>query len=224
MLAQRSGLSLRFLSDVEAGRGNLSVLRLAALCGALETTPAEALARAETRREPWVALLGLRGAGKTTLGVRLAALRRARFVELNACIAELAGVPLPEVFELHGEAAYRRLECSALRQLFADGKGGVIATGGGIVGNPEALSLLKARTVTVWLRASPEEHMERVLGQGDTRPMANRSNAMEELRALWKARAGLYGEAEHVLDTSGLGADAAFARLAALLGDTADAR
>ncbi len=133
-LADRSGLSLRFLMDVEAGRGNISVRRLADLAAALQTTPADLVSAHEDAQPPRViALLGLRGAGKTTVGRRLARRLRLRFVELDQQIEARAGMPLGEVFSLHGEEFYRRLERDTLTDLLQSGQSMVLAAGGGLV-------------------------------------------------------------------------------------------
>jgi XRE family aerobic/anaerobic benzoate catabolism transcriptional regulator len=225
-LAARSGLSSRFLVQVESGEGNISVRKLAALAGALGTTPAALLSGA-TRggaREsalPVIALLGLRGAGKTTVGRRLARRLRVPFVELDRRVEQAAGLTLAEIFALHGEDYYRRLEREELGRVLAPGRPVVLATGGGIVNSPETYALLRRRAVTVWLRAQPEDHWNRVVQQGDRRPMADNPEAMGELRRLLAARAPLYATADHAVDTSRMNADGvagAVERLAAVRG------
>lgn len=207
-LSGRSELSPRFLVQVESGRGNISVRRLASLARALGTTPAALLSGPGGEAElPILALLGLRGAGKTTIGRRLARRLRIRFGELDRCVEQAAGLSLGEIFALHGEEYYRRLEREALDQILAQGPPLVLATGGGIVASPETYSLLKRSTLTVWLRADPEDHWNRVVQQGDRRPMADHPQAMAELRRLLVAREPLYAEAAHTVDTSGLAID-----------------
>jgi XRE family aerobic/anaerobic benzoate catabolism transcriptional regulator len=125
-----------------------------------------------------------------------------KFVELDAAIEAAAGLRLAEIFELHGEGYYRRLERETLMTLLAEPNGMVLATGGGLVTDRETYRLLKRRAVTVWLKARPEDHWNRVLLQGDQRPMAQHPHAMAELRALLAARQRLYADAEHVVDTS----------------------
>jgi XRE family aerobic/anaerobic benzoate catabolism transcriptional regulator len=197
-LAESSGISARFLADVEAGRANVSVVKLAHVARALGTSTQELLA---TPRAPNVALLGLRGAGKSSVGVALARRLRVPFVELDERVEEQAGLPLDEIFKVHGEAYYRRAEARALDAFLARGAPAVLATGGGIVTSPEAFERLRSACFTVWLRARPGDHMERVERQGDFRPMARRPNAMEELRRILAAREPLYSQADLVVDT-----------------------
>jgi XRE family aerobic/anaerobic benzoate catabolism transcriptional regulator len=216
--SEASGISVRFLADVEAGRGNISVSRLSVLAKALGRPPADLLAEPGPER---VALLGLRGAGKSTVGAALAKRLGVPFVELDAVVEEAAGLPLAEVFAVHGEAAYRRLEREALERFLAEGRPAVLAAGGGLVTDPETYGLLRRSCTTVWLRARPEEHMLRVSRQGDLRPMARRSDAMAELTALLAARAPLYAEADHVVDTSGLPVERVVERVRAAVGAAA---
>jgi XRE family transcriptional regulator, aerobic/anaerobic benzoate catabolism transcriptional regulator len=238
-LSEATGLSLRFVAQLEAGEGNIAVSRLASVAAALgiglvelladvepggsraerlraeidamlagrsesELTAAQRILRmafGEERRLA-VALLGLRGAGKTSVGTRLAQLLKLPFWELDERIEDIAGLGLTEIFALHDESYYRRLEAQALIDLLARNKPAVIALPGGIVNNPEAFALLKLQCVTIWLRALPEEHMKRVLAQGDRRPVANRPNAMAELRAILSAREPLYEQSDLIVDTS----------------------
>ena len=210
VLAERSGLSPRFVTEIQAGRANVSVLRLARLARALGTTASAMLARADSddgRPHRVITLLGVRGAGKSTIGPKLAERLGFRFVELDRLIEGEAGLPIAEIFATHGEDWYRRLEVDALRRLLDAGQDVVVATGGGIVENPEAWELLRERTLTVWLRASAEDHWDRVVRQGDPRPMAGRPAAKAELRRLLARRATRYRRARYRLDTSRRGID-----------------
>jgi XRE family aerobic/anaerobic benzoate catabolism transcriptional regulator len=216
-LATRSGLSARFLVQVESGAGNISVRKLLALSRAIGSTPAALLSGDGGEAElPVIALLGLRGAGKSTLGRKLARKLHVPFVELDRRIEGAAGLSLGEIFAVHGEEYYRRLEREALDRVLAEGHPLVLATGGGIVNAKETFAALKRRALTVWLRAKPEDHWNRVVKQGDRRPMADNPEAMEELRRLLAERGALYAQAAHTVDTSRLGEAASLRALAAL--------
>ncbi len=168
-------------------------------------------------RRKRIALIGLRGAGKSTLGSALARALRRRFVELDREIEREAGMPLPEVFLLFGQAGFRRLERRCLECLIHEQQDLVLTVGGGIVSEPETYNLLLLNCFTVWVRAKPEEHMARVVAQGDLRPMAGHSEAMEDLRSILAAREPLYARADAVLDTSGHSVDESFESLRELL-------
>ncbi len=203
-LADRAGLSLRFLMEVEAGRGNISIRRLADLAAALDATPVDLLTSPADIRPTVIALLGLRGAGKTTVGRRLARRLRIRFVELDREIEARAGLAIGEVFTLHGEEYYRRLEHDTLVDLLAEPRSMVVAVGGGLVTSPDAYALLRDRATTVWLRARPEDYWTRVVRQGDKRPMNQHPRAEEALRRLVERRDPLYAKADITVDTSTL--------------------
>ena len=205
-LADRADLSPRFLVQVESGEGNISVRKLAGLAEALGTTPSALLAGPTEPHPSTIALLGLRGAGKTTIGRKLARRLRLPFVELDQRIEQAAGLTLPEIFALHGEAYYRRLERETLERVLDEGPL-VLATGGGLPTSADTWALLKRRARTVWLTARPEDHWNRVVQQGDKRPMADNPQAMAELRRLLQAREPLYAQAEHTVDTAGSSVD-----------------
>lgn len=202
-LAREAGISRRYLTEAEAGRANLSLEVLLRLSGVLATTPAELLAGLDERRRERIALLGLRGAGKSSVGKELARRLEQPFVELDERVEELAGASLSELFDLQGTEAFRRYEAEALERVLASGERLVLATGGSLVTHAATFARLRETCRTVWLRAEPEEHYERVLGQGDRRPMRARPRAMEELRAILKAREPLYARCEVTVATSG---------------------
>jgi XRE family transcriptional regulator, aerobic/anaerobic benzoate catabolism transcriptional regulator len=155
----------------------------------------------EAARRQRVALVGLRGAGKSTLGRMLAEHWGVPFVELNRSVEAVAGCSLSEIHSLYGPAAYRRYERRALEDTIQRFPRAVIATPGGIVSDPATFNLLLAHCYSVWLRASPEEHMSRVLAQGDTRPMSGNAEAMNDLRRILESRAAFYSKADQVFDT-----------------------
>ena len=155
-----------------------------------------------------IALIGLRGAGKSTLGPLIAAQLGFPFVEINTQIEQTSGFRVEELFSLYGQDGYRRFEERGLRAIIDKYDKVVVGTGGGIVANPATYDLLLTAFCTVWLRAEPKEHMQRVLAQGDSRPMADNSAAMEELKIILKSREPLYGRADLTLDTAGRDVDA----------------
>ncbi len=205
-LSARCGISQRFLSDLESGKANISVLNLQSLARAVGTTASEILAGSPTAdRRGCIALLGLRGAGKSTIGPRLASRLELPFFELDGLIEAEAGLNLGEIFAVHGERWYRRLELQVLRRFLDGHDRAVFATGGGIVTFPDTFDMLLQRCTSVWLRARASDHIDRVMKQGDTRPTAGRLHVMADLRALLAERDPLYSRAEVVIDTSGFG-------------------
>lgn len=205
------------IREILRGRSEADLMRSRTALAALFGAPAS-----EAARRQRIALVGLRGAGKSTLGRALAEREKLPFVELNRSIEALAGCTLPEIHSLYGPAAYRRYERRALEEAIAQHPRAVIATPGGIVSDPATFNLLLAHCYTVWVRATPEEHMSRVLAQGDTRPMAdNRGNAeaMNDLRRILDSRAAFYSKADAVFDTSEMSPDAATAGLRKQLRD-----
>ncbi len=169
--------------------------------------------REEAMRRCRIALVGLRGAGKSTLGQKLAAERGLRYVELDKEIELESGMTLPELFSLYGQTGFRRFERRILDRLIDENAQMVLAVGGGVVAEEETYNFLLNKCFTVWLRASPEEHMARVVAQGDLRPMAGNIEAMDDLKRILAAREPLYRKADAVVDTSGQTPDASLKAL-----------
>ena len=213
ILAAQSGVSERYISAVEAGTGNGSILLLRALAAALNVDLRAVL---EDAGEPFappaerapgyrdrIALIGLRGAGKSTLGRLLASRLDVPFLELDGEIEREAGLGLGEIMELHGQPGFRRLERAVLDRLIATHSNAVIAAGGGIVAEAETFERLLAACLTVWVKASPEEHMQRVIDQGDLRPTRDNRRSMADLRAILASREVLYARADVQIETTG---------------------
>jgi XRE family aerobic/anaerobic benzoate catabolism transcriptional regulator len=253
LLAQHAGISERYLTLLESGKGNVSVVLLRHLAAALglplarlvDETPAspemtlvrQFLARlrppqlqeaytaltkqfeadAGLSRAGRTALVGLRGAGKTTLGSALARSLDVPFFELDREIERLAGSSLGSIIELYGQQAYRRYELQALQELLANHPRFVVATGGSIVSETSTYELLLRSCLTIWVRTTPEEHMQRVLAQGDLRPMAGSQRAMDDLRRILEERGELYGRADAVIDTTGKNEDESLEQLTSAL-------
>lgn len=171
----------------------------------------------EGARRKRVALIGLRGAGKSTLGHRLATERGCPYVELDREIERESGLPLSELFSFYGQGGYRQLERRCLERLIAETSDMVLGVGGGLVAESETFNVLLVNCYTVWLKATPEEHMSRVIAQGDLRPMANNDAAMEDLKRILAAREPLYRMADGVVDTSGQSVETSLATLRALV-------
>jgi XRE family transcriptional regulator, aerobic/anaerobic benzoate catabolism transcriptional regulator len=204
MLSSASGISERYIAQLESGQGNISILLLRKLARAMNM-PLERLLADDPRapRSERIALIGLRGAGKSTLGARLARLLHLPFVELDKEVEREAGAKLEEVFALYGQDAYRRFERRALERIIRQHERVVIATGGSLVTNPETYAILQQNCISLWLRASPEEHMSRVIAQGDLRPFKGRLAALSEINQLLADRESLYAKADAVVETSG---------------------
>ena len=249
VLARVSGISERYIAQLEAGRGNVSIVLLRRVSNAMgahledlipaaEPLPDWAVIRdllrkaspsqiaqakdilaghsaSSQRRMSFagIALIGLRGAGKSTLGKMLAKKVGWNFVELNKEIEAQNGLSVAEIIALYGQEGFRRMEQAALTQLLARKELTVLATGGGIVSEPLTFDLILSSFYTIWLKAEPEEHMGRVRKQGDLRPMADDRSAMAELRNILVSREPLYARASATVDTAGLSVDAAAARL-----------
>jgi XRE family aerobic/anaerobic benzoate catabolism transcriptional regulator len=254
ILARDSGLSERYLAQLESGKGNVSIrllrrvsealnLPLVRLVGEELGEPAElqlivellrrlppdrrgearalldahfAMADRATRQRR-IALIGLRGAGKSTLGDRLARHLDVPFIELDAEIERDFGLSLGEIFALSGQSAYRRSERRALGGVLERHPCFVLAAGGSIVAEPGTYEELLACCFTVWIKASPEEHMSRVIAQGDFRPMADNKEAMADLERILTARTPLYARADAVVETAGDPEEASFRRLLGIL-------
>jgi XRE family aerobic/anaerobic benzoate catabolism transcriptional regulator len=251
VLAKVSGISERYIAQLESGKGNVSIVLLRRVSNAMgahledliptaepapdwpvmrdllrQATPDQvAQARAilsgarngaaAQRRMSFagIALIGLRGAGKSTLGRMLAKKIGWDFVELNKEIERGNGLSVAEIIALYGQEGFRRMEQAALGQLLARNAPMVLATGGGIVSEPLTFDLILSSFYTIWLKAEPEEHMARVRGQGDLRPMADDRSAMAELRTILRSREPLYARASAVVDTAHLSIGDAAARL-----------
>jgi XRE family aerobic/anaerobic benzoate catabolism transcriptional regulator len=249
VLAKVSGISERYIAQLEAGRGNVSIVLLRRVSNAMgahledliphqepsldwavirellrKATPVQIAQAKDILASQGassqhggsfagIALIGLRGAGKSTLGKLLAKKIGWNFVELNKEIETQNGLSVAEIIALYGQEGFRRLEQSALTQLLARKEPTVLATGGGIVSEPVTFDLILSSFYTIWLKAEPEEHMARVRKQGDLRPMADDRSAMAELRNILTSREPLYARANAVVDTAGLSVDAAAARL-----------
>jgi len=198
-------VSPRFLLQLEKGAGNISVSRLADVCESLDLSLSDLFRGIGPGRPSKIALVGLRGAGKSTVGSELAGVLDVDFIELDALVEAEAGMSLGEIFELRGEAHFRTLEREVLERVLREPGPAVIAAGGSIVTAPETWRRLQEGARTVWLQASPASHLERVRAQGDLRPMRGRPNAQKELEAILEERSGLYAEADLHLDTDGLG-------------------
>ena len=249
VLAKVSGISERYIAQLEAGRGNVSIVLLRRVSNAMgahledlipaaEPSPDWAVIRDLLRKASpsqvaqakdvlagqnasaqrlnsfaGIALIGLRGAGKSTLGKMLAKQIGWNFVELNKEIEAQNGLSVAEIIALYGQEGFRRMEQAALTQLLGRKELTVLATGGGIVSEPVTFDLILSSFYTIWLKAEPEEHMARVRKQGDLRPMADDRSAMAELRNILVSREPLYARASAVVDTAGLSVDAAAGRL-----------
>jgi XRE family aerobic/anaerobic benzoate catabolism transcriptional regulator len=249
VLARVSGISERYIAQLEGGKGNVSIVLLRRVSNAMgshledlippgEPSPDWLVIRDLLRKASpgqiaqakeilagqnalvqrrlsfaGIALIGLRGAGKSTLGKMLAKKIGWNFVELNKEIEAQNGLSVAEIIALYGQEGFRRMEQAALGQLLARKELTVLATGGGIVSEPLTFDLILSSYYSIWLKAEPEEHMARVRGQGDLRPMADDRSAMAELRTILKSREPLYARASAVVDTAGLTVDAAAARL-----------
>jgi XRE family aerobic/anaerobic benzoate catabolism transcriptional regulator len=251
VLSAASGVSERYIAQLESGQGNVSIIllrrvalatgaRLEDLIPGADASPdwpvirdlmrgasAETIAQvkrllsgngaANARAGERVALIGLRGAGKSTLGRLVAERVGWQFVELNKEIERDNDMSVPEIFAMYGQEGYRRFEQAAVRKLIARDGPILLATGGGIVAEPVTFDLILSSFYTIWLKAEPEEHMRRVREQGDLRPMGGDASAMQELRAILVGREPFYARARAMVDTAGLSVDDAAERLQAVI-------
>jgi XRE family aerobic/anaerobic benzoate catabolism transcriptional regulator len=203
--AAQAQVSERHWANLESGCGNASVLVLLQVAKALQCSLGNLLEEApgaDSMRRQHIALIGLRGAGKSTLGQRLAQELGYVFIELSRVIEQLAGCSISEIHGLYGPQAYRRYERRALEDSLANNTHAVLATPGGLVSEEDTFNRLLAQCFTVWLQATPEDHMARVLAQGDTRPMAASTEAMQDLRRILSNRSPFYAKADVHVDTS----------------------
>jgi XRE family transcriptional regulator, aerobic/anaerobic benzoate catabolism transcriptional regulator len=256
VLARDANVSERYLAQLEAGAGNISIVLLRRVASALGLSLGEVLnegsrgadyqllqrlfarlpenrieetvfrllrelGAGESARRQRIALIGLRGAGKSTLGLLLASKLQIPFVEIDREIEQEAGIPLSEIFSLYGQGGYRRFERKCLERLIKMHERTVISAGGGIVSEVETYGLLRSHCYTVWLKATPEEHMARVAAQGDFRPMQASAEAMEDLRQILSAREPLYAKADATVETSGLTPEECLRKLHRAVSDTA---
>ena len=171
----------------------------------------------EAARRKRVALIGLRGAGKSTLGLRLGQEMNIPFIELDREIEKDTGMPLGEIFSLYGQTGYRAIERRSLERVLHEQERAILSAGGGVVSEKETYDYLLSNCYTVWIKARPEEHMARVLAQGDLRAIAGGNQAMEDLRRILEAREPLYRKADTYLDTSGNSVEESFVKLKAAL-------
>jgi XRE family transcriptional regulator, aerobic/anaerobic benzoate catabolism transcriptional regulator len=215
VVARVSGVSERHLAHLEAGEGNISILLLRRVARALDVSLDDLLAPTteDSARKQRIALIGLRGAGKSTLGRLLAEQMGVPFIELDREIERDAGMPIAELFSLYGQPGYRRVEKRVLERVVHEHDRAVLSVGGGIVSQSDSYDFLLASCQTVWLRAKPEEHMARVIEQGDLRPMAGHDEAMDDLRSILRAREPLYARADAIVDTAGEPVEASLAKL-----------
>lgn len=218
-LADLAGISERYVTQIEGGKGNVSVLVLRQIAAALRVPLTRLLESPDApSRQDRIALIGLRGAGKTTLGTLLGERLGIPFFELDREIERLAGTTLGELIEMYGQDAYRRYELQALQELIDSEQRFVVATSGGIVSESTTYETLLRHCFTVWVRAEPEEHMQRVIAQGDLRPMAGSARAMDDLRRILQERTPLYARADATVATSARSVDASVRELAAATG------
>ncbi|MFT4560345.1 MAG: XRE family aerobic/anaerobic benzoate catabolism transcriptional regulator [Gammaproteobacteria bacterium] len=235
VLAKGSGVSERYLAQLESGTGNISILRLRDVARAMDVALEDLVSMRADRSPTYdyllhylrradptelaklhehvverrrvqpriIALIGLRGAGKSTLGAALAERLALPFTELVRSIEARAGIELNEIFSLGGQSTYRRFERECLDEIIEGRQWGVLAVAGSLVSEPGSYERLLGSCLTIWLRAAPEDHMKRVIAQGDKRPMADSPRAMDDLKRILLERESLCERAHHTVETSG---------------------
>jgi XRE family transcriptional regulator, aerobic/anaerobic benzoate catabolism transcriptional regulator len=206
------------IRELLGGRSDADLRRARVVIGELFGMGGAA-SKAGGARSPRIALIGLRGGGKSTLGALLAEDLNVPFIELSGEIEKFAGCTVAEIQALYGQNAYRRYERRALEESIQIYSECVIAVPGGLVSDPATFNELLAHCTTVWLQATPEDHMKRVVAQGDLRPMAASKEAMQDLKGILAGRAAFYSKADFTLDTSAQPLDETFAALRRLVRD-----
>ena len=196
------------IREILRGRSEQELAKARAVLAELFESPTS-----EASRRRRVALIGLRGAGKSTLGRMLASHWNVPFIELSGVIEQIAGCSIAEIHALYGQTAYRRYEQRALEDVIQHHAQAVIATPGGIVSEPATFNFLLSHCYTVWLRATPDQHMARVIAQGDSRPMSGNREAMEDLKRILESRSQFYSKADCIFDTGHASAQAGLAAL-----------
>lgn len=253
VLSEISGVSPRYLAQLETGEGNISIGLLQRVAVALDcridwliseedpwssdVLQATELFRAADpdlrarvlhllspkpatdQRAQRICLIGLRGAGKSTLGEAAGKALDLPFIELNREVEKTSGMPVNEVLALYGQEGYRRLEAKALERTISSHSRMILAVAGGLVAEPETYALLLRHFHTIWIKARPQEHMDRVRAQGDTRPMAGNPEAMEQLKSILSSREALYERASAQVDTSGKTVELSLIDLLAVIND-----
>jgi len=251
ILSDMSGVSPRYLAQLESGEGNISigllkrvalaldhriewfvgeddpwtsdVMRVAELFRVADRAMQDDVLQtlspvpAGFQRANRICLIGLRGAGKSTLGRMAGSKLSVPFVELNREIATHGGMPIAEIMALYGQEGYRQLEADAVDRIISKHEKVIVAAAGGIVAEPNTYNRLLMNFHTIWLKASPDEHMDRVRAQGDERPMAGDIEAMAQLKAILTSREALYDRAQAALDTSGVSKNVSLKQLLKLI-------
>jgi XRE family aerobic/anaerobic benzoate catabolism transcriptional regulator len=227
-LSELADVSERHLAQLESGEGNISIILLNRIATALNTSLAELFTQEQqssssgvSPRIKRIALIGLRGAGKSTLGQKLAETRNVPFIELDREIETETGIPLADIFSLYGQSGYRAIERRTLERVTNEYDSAVFSIGGGVVNEPETYDFLRANCFTIWIKAKPQEHMDRVVAQGDFRAMAGNDRAMDDLRRILASREPLYRQADVTLDTSNATVEESFSRLQSSLNSNA---